>query len=172
MIIVLPFLGHLSYLICIKLRYLIHKFYPYVDLKGVFRRGFSIWNLFDFKDKMPLECKSSIIYYIKCNKCGPSLAYLGKTKNTIYERFYGSNGHLNPETKQSALHSQISETGDPEREFVFKDLNILSTCLHDIWLRYMESIMPKLGKKQSLNTQDYSFPLRLFCFFSFLSSSF
>ena len=64
MIIVLPFLGHLSYLICIKLRYLIHKFYPYVDLKGVFRRGFSIWNLFDFKDKMPLECKSSIIYYI------------------------------------------------------------------------------------------------------------
>ena len=162
MMLVLPFLGPGSYLLSRKLRNLCHKYYPFIDLKIVFRRGFCIGNLFNFKDKLPLSCRSSVIYYTKCKKCGPSAAYLGKTKNTVYERFYGSNGHLNPKTKQSALHSHLSETGDPECEFVFEDLEILGTCSNDLRLRYMESIMLKIGRKQTLNTQDWSIPLRLF----------
>ena len=102
--------------------------------------------MFIFKDKLPLECKSGVIYYTKCKKCGLSAAYLGTTKNTTYERFYSSNGHLNSKTKNSALHQHISETGDPECEFVFKDLEILGSCSHDIRLRYVESIRLKMGK--------------------------
>ena len=87
---------------------------------------------------------------------------MGKTINTVYERFYGANGHLNAKTKNSALHGHISETGDPECGFVFEDIEILGSCSHDLRLRYMESIMLKLGKKQSLNTQEWSIPLRIF----------
>ena len=161
-IFVMPFLGPLSYLFSRRLKSLIHKFYPSIELKVVFKRGFCIRDLFRFKDKMPLECRSGVIYYTKCNKCGPSAAYLGKTKNTVYERFYGSNGHLNANTKCSALHQHISETGDPECEFVFKDIRILGSCSHDFRLRYMESIMLKIGVKQSLNTQEWSIPLKIF----------
>ena len=161
-IFVLPFLGPLSYLFSRRLKKLIHKYHPCINLKIVFKRGFSIRDLFRFKDRLPLDCRSGVIYYTKCKKCGPSVAYLGKTKNTTYERFYGSNGHLNSKTKNSALHQHISETGDPECEFVFKDLEILGSCSHDIRLRYMESIMLKIGKKQSLNTQDWSMPLNIF----------
>ena len=111
---------------------------------------------------LPLECRSGVIYYTKCKKCGPSAAYLGKTKNTVYERFYGSNGHLNAKTGNSALHLHISETGDPECEFIFRDLEILGSCSYDLRLRYMESIMLKPGRNQTLNTQDLSIHLRIF----------
>ena len=162
LICVLPFLGPTSYLVSRRLKTLIHKHYPCIDLKVVFKRGFRIKDLFSFKDRLPLSCRSSVIYYTQCKKCGPSAAYLGKTKNTIHERFYGSNGHLNPKTKQSALHSHLSESVDPECEFVFKDIEILGTSTHDIRLRYMESLMLKIGKKQTLNTQEWSIPLRIF----------
>ena len=92
----------------------------------------------------------TVLGRVICKKCGPSAAYLGKTKNTVYERFYGSNGHLNARTKNSALHLHISETGDPECEFDFKDTEILGRCSHDLRLRYMESIMLKLGGNRQL----------------------
>ena len=54
----LPFLGPLSYVIKRRLETLIHKFYPSVQLKVVFRRGYTLKNLFasNFKDKFPLKC--------------------------------------------------------------------------------------------------------------------
>ena len=133
-----------------------------IELKVVFKRGFCIKDLFKFKDVLPLNCRSGVIYYTKCKRCGPSVAYLGKTKNTIYERFFGTNGHLNSKTKNSALHQHISETDHPECEFVFNDIEILGGSSHDIQLRFMESIMLKFGKNQSLNTQELSIPLRIF----------
>ena len=160
--IVLPFLGQPSYLLAKRMKQFIHKYYPFVELKVVYKRGFLIGSLFRFKDVLPLKCRSGVIYYTKCKKCGPSAAYMGKTINTVYERFYGANGHLNVKTKNSALHGHISETGDPECGFVFEDIEILGSCSHDLRLRYMESIMLKLGKKQSLNTQEWSIPLRIF----------
>ena len=108
-----------SYLLAKRLRQYVAKFYPCAELKVVFKSRFSIKDLFRFKDVLPLECRSGVIYYTKCKKCGPSAAYLGKTKNTVYERFYGSNGHLNAKTGNSALHLHISEMGDPECEFIF-----------------------------------------------------
>ena len=150
-VLVLPFLGQASYFLAKRLKQSIAKFYPCVELKVVFKRGFSIKDLFKFKDILPFECRSGVIYYTSCKKCGPSAAYLGKTKNTLYERFYSSNGHLNPRTKNSALNSHILETGDPECEFVFKDIEILGNCSHDLRLRYnMESIMLKIGSENSL----------------------
>ena len=136
-VLVLPFLGQSSYHLAKNLKRYISKFYPCVELKVVFKKGLSLGNLFKFKDVLPFECKSGVIYYIKCKKCGPSAAYMCKTINTIYERFYGSNGHLNARTQNSALHLHISETCDPECEFVFKDTEILGRCSHDLRLRYI-----------------------------------
>ena len=51
----MPFLGPMSYLFSRRLKSLIHKFYPCIDLKVVFKRGFCIGDIFRFKDKMPLD---------------------------------------------------------------------------------------------------------------------
>ena len=106
-VMVLPFLGPMSLVLKRKLSRLVCKFYPTVQLKVVFKRGFRISNLFSFKDKLPLKCSSGVVYYTQCCKCGPSEAYVGKTINTLYERFFGSNGHLNPHTQNSSLFNHI-----------------------------------------------------------------
>ena len=156
----LPFLGPLSYVIKRRLETLIHKFYPSVQLKVVFRRGYTLQNLFasNFKDKFPLKCLSGVVYFIHCRNCGPSQAYIGKTKNTLYERFYGSNGHLHPSSSNSALLRHMDS--NPLCEFEFDSIKILDRCDKDLKLRYIESIYLKF-EKQSLNTQEWSIPLNI-----------
>ena len=153
--IVLPFLGPISYAIKRKLCRWVHKFYPTVQLRVVFKRGLTIQNMFSFKDNFPLKCRSGVVYYVQCSKCGPSKAYIGKTKNTVFERFYGSGGHLNPHTEDSALLGHLIESGDPECDFVFNDIKILDSCSpsRDLQLKFIESIILKF-EKQSLNTCD------------------
>ena len=157
---VLPYLGVMSTVYKRKISRLVHKFYPSVRLRVVFSRGFRLSNLFSFKDKLPLQCRSGVVYYTQCANCGPSQAYVGKTINTLYERFYGSNGHLNPTTKDSKLQEHITNSGDPLCQFVFEDVKILDSSHHDLRLRYIESVLLKLGK-QNLNAQDWSIPLSI-----------
>ena len=52
-IIVLPYLGPISHAIKRKLIRLVHKFYPTVQLKIVFKRGLKLENLFSFKVRLP-----------------------------------------------------------------------------------------------------------------------
>ena len=116
--------------------------------------------MFNFKDRFPLKCASGIVYYTECKKCGQRAAYIGKTINTLHERFYGSNGHLNPLTIKSALLEHCVETNDSECEFVFENIKILDSSNYDFRLRVIESVILKY-EKQTLNTQEYSYPLKL-----------
>ena len=154
----LPFLGPLSYVIKRRLVKLVGKFYPTIQLKVVFRRGFRIRNLFSFKDKFPLKCFSGVVYKISCKNCGPSQAYLGKTINTLHERFFGANGHLHPSSSNSALLKHMD--ANPLCEFDFSSIEIIDKCNTDLKLRYMESIYLKF-EKQTLNTQEWSIPLNI-----------
>ena len=156
----MPYLGPMSIVMKRNVYKLVIKFYPSVEFKVIFKRGFRISNMFNFKDKLDLKSQSGVVYYINCNKCGPSAAYIGKTKNTLHERFYGSNGHLNPKTKKSALHDHMMFTNDSECGFDFDKIKILDASSVDYRLRIIESVYLKYDK-QSLNTQEYSYPLKL-----------
>ena len=140
---------------------LVRKFYPAVNLKVVFRRGFRISNLFNYKDKFPLACKSMVVYYISCRNCGPSQAYIGKTVNTVYERFHASGtGHLHSNNTESALLQHMSVSGDPDCSFHFEDVKILETGRYDEEIRFIESILLKY-EKQNLNTCERSIKLEI-----------
>ena len=56
----LPFLGPISIIVKRKLLRLIHNFYPGVKLKIVFKRGFTIGNMFNRKDRFPVSCSSMV----------------------------------------------------------------------------------------------------------------
>ena len=89
------------------------------------------------------------------------MAYIGKTINTLYERFYSSNGHRNPRNSDySALFKHLDETLDPGCEFVFDEIKILDAASNDYRLRFVESILLKY-EKQTLNTQERSIPLKI-----------
>ena len=80
-----------------------------------------------YKDKFLPRCRSRVVYHIQCEACGPSAAYVGKTVNTLYERFYGSNGHLHSSTKSSALLEYLSQDIDPKCEFNPENIKVLDT---------------------------------------------
>ena len=160
-IVSLPYLGHLSYLLKRNITRLLSKFYPSCNIQVVFRRGFKIGNLFCHMDKLPKSCRSFVVYCSSCKHCGLSEAYLGKTKNTLYERFYSSSGHMNPKTKKSPLLDHCMSNA--ECDFVFDDVQIIDSAKSDYQLRYIESIYLKLGLvPQNLNTQEWSVPLNIF----------
>ena len=140
---------------------LVHKFYPSVNVRAVFRRGFRIANLFNYKDKFPIACRSMVVYQIHCRKCGPSQTYIGKTVNTLYERFHASgSGHLHPHNVDSALLNHINKSTDPDCAFHFEDVKILDTGRYDQEIRFMESILLKYDR-QNLNTCERSISLEI-----------
>ena len=157
---VLPYLGPLSIVIQRRLRRLIIKYYPLIEFNIIFKRGRTIKSMFCYKDKFPLRCRSRVVYHIQCESCELRAAYVGKTVNTLYERFYGSNGHLHPSTKSSALLEHLSQDIDPKCEFNPENIKVLDTCSGDLQLRYAESIHLK-HSKQTLNTQERSIPLHI-----------
>ena len=86
--------------------------------------------------------------------------YSSKTVNTLHERFYGPNGHLNPSTKKSALLEHIGLDVHPLCEFNTNKIKIIDACNGDLKLRFAESIHLK-HSKQTLNTQERSIPLKI-----------
>ena len=164
-LIVLPYLGYISIYVSRKLRRFIDRFFPMIDLRIIYSRGHGIRNMFPFKDKLelPLKCRSGIAYqyHIQCDKCGPSVAYIGKTVNTLYECLYGSNGHLHPSTKRSALLEHIMQDDSPHCGFDIDKIKILDSCNNDLKLRFAESIHIIKLCNQSLNTQERSIPLNI-----------
>ena len=159
-VLILPYLGFKSIYTNRKLKRLVQKFYPSVELKIIYKRGLSIRSFFSYKDRLPLKCSSNVVYYISYKSCGSRHAYIGKTINTVYERFYGANGHLNPLTKKSALLEHLTQDVSPTCEFDISTIKILDRCGDDLRLRFAENIHLKLGK-QSLNTQERSIPLNI-----------
>ena len=98
------------------------------------------------------------MYYIHCEKCGPSKAYIEKTKNTLYERFHSSNGHLHPSSKITTLLEHLAQDISPACEFEFENIKILDTCTNDIKLRYMESIYISSWDNRHLIRRSGQFP--------------
>ena len=151
-ILTLPYLGPISIILRRNLLKLVRKFYPHISFRIIFRRGFRISNLFHYKDTFPKSCKSMVVYYKSCRKCGPSAAYIGKTINTLYERFHDSGtGHLHPNNADSALHGHVASSSDQECSFHFEDVKVLETGKWDEQIRFIESILLKYDK-QNLNT--------------------
>ena len=87
-VVAMPYLGPVLHVVKRQLVRLVHRFYPSVELKFVYRRGYRLANMFSYKDKFPLSCRSMVVYYTQCKQCGPSAAYIGKTVNTVYGRFF------------------------------------------------------------------------------------
>ena len=102
-----------------------------------------------------------VVYHIQCRKCGPSQAYVGKTINTLYERFHApGTGHLHPNNMDSALQKHLVESTEPECAFHFEDTKVIERGRYDEQIRYIESILLKF-ERQNLNTCESSIKLEI-----------
>ena len=72
-----PFCGHELYNIRNKIKALTSEFFPQLNIKFIVVNNFRISNLFKFKETVPSDLKSSVIYEYCCS-CNAT--YISKTR--------------------------------------------------------------------------------------------
>ena len=80
----LPFYGHLSYSIRNKLDSVLKHYFPDTKFHFVFTNTLSIGSFFKFKDMVPPDLSSNIIYEFSCPGC--KARYIGETKRNLKYR--------------------------------------------------------------------------------------
>ena len=61
-------------------------FFPHLDIKFSFKNNYTIAYLFRFKDRLPAECLSNVIYKYTCGSCNAT--YGGSTRQKSKVRFH------------------------------------------------------------------------------------
>ena len=79
----LPYIGHYSKITEQKLHNLIKRFCTDINIKLIFT-SFKIKNLFSFKDKIPDDLKSLVVYKFNCAGCNS--CYIGETTRHLATR--------------------------------------------------------------------------------------
>ena len=75
--IVLPYLGNLSLALRTRLQNSINKNLPFCKIKVIFKSTTRLSNFFRFKDKVPFNLRSNVVYKFSCGRCNAT--YYGKT---------------------------------------------------------------------------------------------
>jgi hypothetical protein len=86
----LPFLGQISLQTQRKIKYIIKQYFDQLDIRIVFTIQNQIGSFFKYKDKLPDELCSSIIYKYTCDACNS--IYIGKTIRNLSIRIYEHKG--------------------------------------------------------------------------------
>ncbi len=105
----LPYYGHLSFIIRIKIDQLFTTHFPNLKIKLVFTNSYTIIYFFPFKDRISTTLQSNIVYGFKCSVC--KHRYVGETSRNLTLRFAEHKG-VSPRTGReisSPSHSMIRE---------------------------------------------------------------
>ena len=164
LIMCLPYLGRETLSIKKRLKKLFSSQFNAFELKFVFKSGLKVGNFLNFKDILPIDVRSLVVYKYSCSHC--NVTYIGKTKRhhlvrmcehlgTSYKT--GKQTKHNPETTTAVrdhIRSQ-NHSGD------FNNFKIISYARTDFEALIKESLLVGL-QKPVLNKQVKSFKLELF----------
>ena len=163
--ITLPFLGRLSLQIRKKLRLIVSTRLPECKLRVVFKIQNRLRNKFQFKDYIPNELKSNILYKYTCSRC--NARYEGETVRHSHVRFcehLGITPYFGKPCKRkvinSPIHDHITNTG---HNGTLENFEITGGGSHytKFQLQVMESLL--INKNTPiLNANQTSVPLYLF----------
>ena len=136
--------------------------FPQINLRVVFKPSHRISDYFRFKDRVPTDVRSLVVYRYTCQSCNAS--YIGKTKRHFLQRVCEHRG-ISSRTRRivavppfSAIREHCLSTGHP---ILQEDFKIVSTA-SDPWdLCIRESLLIK-KQRPELNTQASSVQLQLF----------
>ena len=162
----LPFLGVESLKMRTSLSKLAKTYFPECKLRIIFSSNNRLGNYFSFKDKIPLNCRSLVLYKYMCNKC--NLVYYGKTKRHFKVRAFehlgvslrtGKGFTYNPKhNNNTAVLNHLQEC---KCKSSINDFKIIGSAGNDYLLCLKESLL--IHKDQPLlNKNEKSIPLKLF----------
>ena len=148
----MPFLGPYGHEIKKKITKLVREFYPQVSLRVVYTTQNTIGSFFRYKDKLPDDLRSNIVYLYKCDCCNAS--YIGKserhfcTRRAEHQGRSVRTGNLLSKPPHSAIREHChSDTHRMKKE----NFSILNSSPGRLDLIIMEALYqhrykPSLGK--------------------------
>ena len=105
---------------------LVTEFFPHVQLNIIFKSTFSISSMFPFKDTVPKNVRSNIVYSYQCGMCHST--YIGESARHYHTRVSEHQG-VSPRTGRpsknntSNIYQHFMDTGHLVKEENFKILS-------------------------------------------------
>ena len=149
-----------------KISKIIKDHFPMCKAQIIFNSSCRIRNFFKFKDKVPINVRSLILYKFSCGGCNST--YLGKSKRHYLVRVFehlgislatGKNYTYNPQNNNNTAvlnHIKCNNCAANLENF-----RIIGSARNDYKLCLKESLLIQLHK-YDLNTSVKSMPLKLF----------
>ena len=162
----LPYLGKKSLEIRNHLLELNKTYFKAIKLQVVFKSGNRLGDFFSFKDKIPLHCRSLVLYSYTCDKC--NLVYYGKTKRHFKVRAFEHLGK-SLRTNKPFTYNVNNNNNTAVLNHIHKckntasidDFKIIGTARNDYFLSLKESLLIQKDRPL-LNVSVKSMPLALF----------
>ena len=157
----LPFLGKMSNKLKSDIKKPIYENIPSYKLNIVFSSRRRIGNFFQFKDKIPLDLQSHLVYKIACDKC--NLIYYGLTERHTKVRYYDHMGVsiFTGKTIKGVDTAMKKHCHDENHSINKESFTIIAREENSFHLKIKESLLIKRDKP-TLNNNIYSTPLLLF----------
>ena len=160
--ITLPCLGNLSLTIRTRLQNSIIRNLPFCKIKVIFKSTTRLSIFFRFKDKVPFNLRSNVVYKFSCGRCNAT--YYGETCRHLNIRV-GEHSGVSPLT---AKKSKAKTTTAIKNHMLFydhvvclEDFKILASSNSEFHLKIKESLLISRDKPE-LNRNEKFLPLYLF----------
>ena len=164
--ITLPFMGKDSLKIRGNLTKLAKTYFPCCKIKVVFNSGKRLGSFFNFKDKVPLNARSLVLYKFTCSSCNS--AYVGKTKRHFLVRMFEHLGRslltgnkFTYNSKNNNNTAVLDHINCNNCQATMNNFRVIGSARNDYTLCLKESLVIQLYKF-NLNKNVKSMPLYLF----------
>jgi len=157
----LPFFGNQSEKLKYELHHILTKHFSRVDFKIILVNKFRIGNFFNYKDKLPVELRNSVVYKYCCAKCASS--YIGSTVRNLKTRVAE---HIGRSCRTGLLftrpsHSNVRSHAENCNVLVkSSDFKVVGSASNVLDLRILESLHI-FKSKPPLNDMQSSYPLAI-----------
>ena len=158
---VLPYFGEQSEKMHREVTSLLSKFYPYLNSKVVLSNHFTIRTFFRYKDKIPKQSRSGLVYKYSCASCQAS--YVGSTYQRLFTRVAQHQGKSH-RTGQMLSNPTVSSIRDHalacDTPFSVDNFVILGSNSSFPDLRILESLYI-LRMRPKINDMSSAYPLNV-----------
>ena len=161
----LLFLGKISIQVKKKLRQIFREVGQNIHPRIIFKSPNRLRNSFSFKDKLPQNLDSMLLYKFTCDTC--NCVYIGETKRHYQVRAYE---HLGVSILTENLYAYSEKTATAVRQHCHNcnhpasmdNFQVVGHANNKFHLRLKESLLIGVVKPTIINVQKKSVPLCLF----------
>ena len=162
MFLAIPFIGQQSTTLRKELKNILERYFAYIDFELIQSNKFTLASLFRYKDRLPKELTSGIVYKYSCAKCQLA-SYIGYTTRSLKIRMFEHKGrsYRSFQPLSSPSHSAIRDHAEGCDCFIeMDDFKILASSNDELELKILESL--HIYKSDPvLNRMMTSMPLKI-----------